>query len=354
MAHSSANIWIDASGKTRLTIISTATGAAPILAELEAFTNAGLVEWWEGVPTVPGQAGLNNTYPSVRDYVRLQFTTASEEIATLTLVAPVDSIFLPDHYTVDSSAIGSLITACIGNLQAASGEVVTAFLGGERLNGTTSEYVVGGGNVGTVTSVGLSMPSPFTVSDSPVTSTGTISVDYSPTVDDGTLIIGRGSDHTMGLGLITAGSGVTVTNSAYGIEIAATGGGGLSTELDWRPTNLSIDVANTWFDVTVVSLTAGTWLLLAMASMVDNGVGSYQTLRLFDGTSVISQLETQIYTVNVRQSATIIGLYVATGAVDVGLQCASPQTSGELLFTPLDNSTFGAEHTTELIALKIA
>ena len=68
------------------------------------------------------------------------------------------------------------------------------------INGTTAEYVRGDGSLatfptitgGTVTSVGLSMPSAFTVSNSPITSSGTIAVTGAGTVSqyvrgDGTL-----------------------------------------------------------------------------------------------------------------------------------------------------------------------
>jgi len=88
----------------------------------------------------------------------------------------------------------------------------------------------GGGGSGTVTSVGLTMPTGFTVSGSPVTAAGTLAVSgtlsYSaggtglgtaPT--NGQLLIGNGAGYT--LAQLTAGSGITITNSAGGISIVA-------------------------------------------------------------------------------------------------------------------------------------
>lgn len=88
----------------------------------------------------------------------------------------------------------------------------------------------GGGGSGTVTSVGLTMPTGFTVSGSPVTASGTLSVSgtlsyaaggtgLGTTPTAGQLLIGNGAGYT--LAALTAGSGITITNSAGGISIAA-------------------------------------------------------------------------------------------------------------------------------------
>ena len=95
-----------------------------------------------------------------------------------------------------------------------------------------------GAAAGTVTSVAIAAPALFTVSGSPVTSSGTLTLAYSgtalPVANGGTgltttpangeLLIGNGTGYTKAT--LTAGSNVTITNASGGITIAAAGGGG--------------------------------------------------------------------------------------------------------------------------------
>ena len=95
-----------------------------------------------------------------------------------------------------------------------------------------------GAAAGTVTSVAIAAPALFTVSGSPVTSSGTLTLAYSgtalPVANGGTgltttpangeLLIGNGTGYTKAT--LTAGSNVTITNTSGGISIAAAGGGG--------------------------------------------------------------------------------------------------------------------------------
>jgi fibronectin-binding autotransporter adhesin len=84
--------------------------------------------------------------------------------------------------------------------------------------GTALEWgTVTGGGSGTVTSVGLSMPTGFTVSNSPVTSSGNIAV--STTLNG--IVAGNGSGFTT----VTVGSGLSYSNGT----LSATGGGGSGT-----------------------------------------------------------------------------------------------------------------------------
>ena len=93
----------------------------------------------------------------------------------------------------------------------------------------------GGGGGGGVSSVAVSGGSTgLTTSGSPITSSGTITLGgtvvpgsggtgATATPGNGQLLIGNGTNYTVAN--ISAGSGVTVTNSAGGITIAASGGG---------------------------------------------------------------------------------------------------------------------------------
>lgn len=104
-----------------------------------------------------------------------------------------------------------------------------------KWNGTGFEWGTIAG-AGTVTSVGLSLPAEFTVTNSPVTSSGTLTATWAApvtvahggtglnasTATNGQLLIGNGSGFS--LSTITAGTGVSITNTAGHIQIDATGG----------------------------------------------------------------------------------------------------------------------------------
>lgn len=92
-------------------------------------------------------------------------------------------------------------------------------------------------NTGTVTSVAATVPSIFSISGSPITSSGTLAMTYSGTAlpvanggtgvtstpTNGQLLIGNGTGYTAST--LTAGTNITITNSSGGITIAASGGG---------------------------------------------------------------------------------------------------------------------------------
>jgi hypothetical protein len=92
----------------------------------------------------------------------------------------------------------------------------------------------GGGSGGSVTSVGMSTPSFLSVSGSPITSSGTLSVSLSGTAlpvanggtgqtsyTNGQLLIGNTSGNTLTKATLTAGTGVSITNGTGAITINA-------------------------------------------------------------------------------------------------------------------------------------
>jgi hypothetical protein len=94
---------------------------------------------------------------------------------------------------------------------------------------------------GTVSSVGLSAPALFNVTNSPVTSSGTLTLSYSGTAlpvanggtgqttyTDGQLLIGNTSGNTLTKSTLTAGSNITITNGNGSITIASTSSGGVT------------------------------------------------------------------------------------------------------------------------------
>ena len=97
---------------------------------------------------------------------------------------------------------------------------------------------------GSVTSVAMSVPSFLSVSGSPITTSGTLAVTLSGTAlpvanggtgqttyTDGQLLIGNSTGNTLTKATLTAGSGITITNSAGGITITSTAGGGTVTSV---------------------------------------------------------------------------------------------------------------------------
>lgn len=92
-------------------------------------------------------------------------------------------------------------------------------------DGTTASWAApSGGGSGTVTSVAATVPSFLSVSGSPITTSGTLAISLASTPSNGQLLIGNGTGFSYAT--LTAGSNITITNSAGGITIASTGGGG--------------------------------------------------------------------------------------------------------------------------------
>lgn len=76
---------------------------------------------------------------------------------------------------------------------------------------------------GTVTSVAATVPSFLSVTGSPITTSGTLAIALASTPTNGQLLIGNGTGFSYAT--LTAGSNITITNSAGGITIASSGGG---------------------------------------------------------------------------------------------------------------------------------
>jgi len=82
---------------------------------------------------------------------------------------------------------------------------------------------------GTVTSVAATVPSFLSVTGSPITTSGTLAIALASTPTNGQLLIGNGTGFSYAT--LTAGSNITITNSAGGITIASSGGGGGSSPI---------------------------------------------------------------------------------------------------------------------------
>ena len=106
--------------------------------------------------------------------------------------------------------------------------------GVDSTDNTTKKFLISNlpftANLGTVTSVGLSMPSAFSVASSPVTSTGTIAVTGAGTTSQvvlgdgslGTLTVGTVTSVSAGVGL-TISSGSSTVNPTIAVDYSASG-----------------------------------------------------------------------------------------------------------------------------------
>jgi hypothetical protein len=138
-----------------------------------------------------------------------------------------------------------LSTGVTGTLPVANGGTGTAtpsIVAGTNVTvtGTWPNQTIaasGGGGSGTVTSVAATVPSLFSITGSPITTSGTLAMTYSGTAlpvanggtgqtsyTDGQLLIGNTTGNTLTKATLTAGTGVTITNGNGSISIAASGG----------------------------------------------------------------------------------------------------------------------------------
>jgi hypothetical protein len=124
-------VWVDAGGRTRVTLPTGNATLATIMAKLQLHSNADVLSWFEGPPTFLSPAPVAAVYADVVDLARLTFTDGTD-LVNLALPAPQSAIFLADGVTVDPSTIVDLTTAAIGTLLTAAGVPVTTFVGGLR------------------------------------------------------------------------------------------------------------------------------------------------------------------------------------------------------------------------------
>lgn len=126
-------VWVDAQGRTTLTLANTTGSLATLFASILAQSNADVLNDVESGLSVNGTpAPTAATYPSVRDSAKLLFVTGAGNAVSLTVPAPVASLFLADGQTVDPAAAATIITDALAALTDEAGNAVVAFQGGFR------------------------------------------------------------------------------------------------------------------------------------------------------------------------------------------------------------------------------
>jgi hypothetical protein len=166
--------------------------------------------------------------------------------------------------------IGNGTGYTLASLSAGSGITITPGAGTITIDATA-----GGG--GTVTSVGMSVPAFLSISGSPITTSGTLAVGLSGTAlpvanggtgqttfTDGELLIGNSTGNTLTKATLSAGSGISITNSTGSITIASTGGGGSVTSVAMSvPAFLSVSGSPITTSGTLAVTLSGTALPIA-------------------------------------------------------------------------------------------
>ena len=260
---SSANLLAavsDETGTGSLVFATSPTLVTPALGTPSALVGTNITGTASGLTAgnVTTNANLTGAVTSVGNATSLGSFTSSQLLSALTdetgtganvfatsptLVTPI--LGTPTSATLTNATGLPLTTGVTGQLPVANGGTGTAtpsIVAGTNVTvtGTWPNQTIaasGGGGSGTVTSVAATVPSLFSISGSPITTSGTLAMTYSGTAlpvanggtgltttpANGALDIGNGTGFTRTT--LTAGSNITITNGAGSISIAASGGG---------------------------------------------------------------------------------------------------------------------------------
>ena len=199
--------------------------------------------------TVTTNANLTGAVTSVGNATSLGSFTSAQLLGALTDETGTGSAVFANTPTLVTPILGTPTSATLTN---ATGLPLTTGVTGNLpvtnlnsgTNATSSTFWRGDGvwstpaGAGTVTSVAATVPSIFSITGSPITTSGTLAMTYSGTAlpvanggtgetsyTNGQLLIGNATGNTLTKATLTQGSGITITNGNGSITIAASGGG---------------------------------------------------------------------------------------------------------------------------------
>lgn len=196
--------------------------------------------------------------------VALTLTTSGSSGAS-TYNSSTNTLNIPIYTDVYTGTVTSVAVSISGALAISGSPITTSGTLTFSWQGITSQYIRGDGSLatfptltsGTVTSVSLTMPTGFSVSGSPITSSGTLSVNTSLSG----ILIGTGT----GFSTATIGTGLTYSSSTLswnGVTGRKNGGSDVATRrrLNFvEGSNVTVDVVDsgTDLDITIASTASG-------------------------------------------------------------------------------------------------
>jgi hypothetical protein len=284
------------------------------------------------------------TTSAARTAIAAAGSGANSDITSLTgLTTPLSVAQGGTNATTAGAARTSLGAAASGSnaditaLTNAAGIQVGAPTLGARGAGTinaTGLFINGvgvGTGSGSVTSVAATVPSFLSVTGSPITTSGTLAISLSGTAlpvanggtgqttyTDGQLLIGNSTGNTLTKATLTAGSGITITNSAGGISIASTAGGGTVTSVAASGGTTGLSFTGSPITTTGTLTLGGTLAIASGGTGATSASGARLTL-LAAGSGANSDI------------TSLTGLTTALSVGQGGTGVASTPTNGQLL-----------------------